>query len=126
MPFGHGCGSVVARGRRRVRRARLARRRRTAVDRERVRPPVPHRSARNRQVRCRATPGDRPSHAFYSYGTHSFYDQIGVKRWFNNQTGGAKAYRCTGSNGTGCGGNQAAGTYYDHDFTPINSVKLAA
>lgn len=69
--------------------------------------------------------GDRPSHAFYSYGTHRIYDQIGMKRWFNNQTGGAKAYRCTGSTGTGCGGNQAAGTYYDYDFTPINSVKLA-
>ncbi|MGW6723983.1 hypothetical protein [Streptomyces sp. NPDC054995] len=69
--------------------------------------------------------GDKPSHAFYAYGTHKIYDQYGTKRWFNNQTGGAKAYRCKGSNGTDCGGNQVAGTYYDYDFTPINSVKLA-
>ncbi|NUV67258.1 MULTISPECIES: hypothetical protein [unclassified Streptomyces] len=69
--------------------------------------------------------GDKPSHKFYKYGTHKIYDQYGKKRWFNNQTGGAKAYRCKGSNGTNCGGNQRAGTYYDHDFTPINSVKLA-
>lgn len=69
--------------------------------------------------------GDKPSHRFYSYGTHKIYNQYGKKRWFNNQTGGAKAYRCKNSNGTNCGGNQRAGTYYDHDFTPINSVKLA-
>ncbi|MFI1227358.1 MULTISPECIES: hypothetical protein [unclassified Streptomyces] len=69
--------------------------------------------------------GDKPSHKFYKYGTYKIYNQYGTKRWFNNQTGNAKAYRCKGANGTNCGGNQKAGTYYDYNFTPINSVKLA-
>ncbi|MGW8988024.1 hypothetical protein ACWGQ9_35920 [Streptomyces parvus] len=66
-----------------------------------------------------------PSLKFYKYGTHPISNQFGMKRFFNNQTGGAKAYMCKGSNGTKCSGNQRAGTYYDYNFTPINSIKLA-
>ncbi|MEU3319432.1 hypothetical protein [Streptomyces sp. NPDC006785] len=69
--------------------------------------------------------GDQPSLKFYTYGTHKIYNQFGMKRLFNNQTGGAKAYACKGSDGTNCLGNQAAGTYWDYDITPINSIKLA-
>ncbi len=68
--------------------------------------------------------GGKPSLKFYKYGTHKIYNQFGKKRFFNNQTGGAKAYLCKGSNGTNCTVSQRAGTYYDYDFTPINTVKL--
>ncbi|MEU4918696.1 hypothetical protein AB0G29_04885 [Streptomyces parvus] len=69
--------------------------------------------------------GDKPIYRFYSYGVHKIYNQFGTDRIFNNQTGGAKAYACKGANGTNCLGNQAAGTYWDYDITPINSIKLA-
>ncbi|MEU4560170.1 hypothetical protein AB0F72_17440 [Actinoplanes sp. NPDC023936] len=66
----------------------------------------------------------RPSLKFYTYGAHNLSGQYGVKRFFNNQTGGAIARNCTGYNGTGCGGAQTPGTYGDYNYTPYNSVLL--
>ncbi|GIF13633.1 hypothetical protein [Actinoplanes teichomyceticus] len=67
----------------------------------------------------------QPSLKFYTYGAHNLSGQFGVKRFFNNQTGGAIARNCTGYNGTGCQGIQPAGTYGDYNYTPYNSVVLA-
>ncbi|MFC7327061.1 hypothetical protein [Marinactinospora rubrisoli] len=68
---------------------------------------------------------DRPSHAFYSYGAHNIYGQVGLHYVFNNQTGGATARTCTGANGTGdCQGHLPAGYYIEKDLTPINSILL--
>jgi hypothetical protein len=67
-------------------------------------------------------------HAYYTYGAHNIENPY-LYGWYfvdNNQTGGAEAALCTGSNGAGCG------TYYDAphsgwaDMTPINSVGLRA
>ena len=69
--------------------------------------------------------GGHPSYMWYTYGAHNLSNQFGYHRFFNNQTGGAIARNCTGYNGTGCQGIQAAGTYYDYDYTPYNSVLLA-
>ncbi|MFF9592967.1 hypothetical protein ACF1FX_27805 [Streptomyces sp. NPDC014646] len=67
---------------------------------------------------------DKPTYKFYSYAVHKIYNQIGTKRIFNNQTGGATARNCYDVNGTNCGGHQRAGTYADYDYTPYNSVRL--
>ncbi|UQW99400.1 hypothetical protein [Streptomyces sp. RerS4] len=69
--------------------------------------------------------GGRPTYKWYTYGAHNLGNQFGVKRLFNNQTGGAIARNCTGYNGTGCQGVQPAGSYADYDYTPYNSVLLA-
>lgn len=69
--------------------------------------------------------GDRPSHAFYSYGAHNLSGQVGNHIIFNNQTGGAWARTCTGYNGTGdCQGWMAPGDNFVKDLTPINSILL--
>ncbi|MCH0538968.1 hypothetical protein I3F58_05240 [Streptomyces sp. MUM 203J] len=68
--------------------------------------------------------GGNPSHKWYRYGSYNLSNQYGMKRFFNNQTGDAKARNCLGTNGTRCLGNQRAGTYADYDYTPYNSVKL--
>jgi hypothetical protein len=68
--------------------------------------------------------GGRPSHFYYSYGAHNLSNQFGVKRIFNNQTGGATMRTCTGYNGQGCQGYLPAGQYIDKDLTPINSITL--
>jgi hypothetical protein len=69
--------------------------------------------------------GGRPSHKWYTYGAHNLSNQFGIHRFFNNQTGGAVAQNCTGYNGTGCQGKQAAGTWWDYNYTPYNSVRLS-
>ncbi|MFE0192669.1 hypothetical protein [Streptomyces sp. NPDC058989] len=69
--------------------------------------------------------GGHPTYKWYTYGAHNISNQFGVKRLFNNQTGGAIARNCTGYNGTGCQGIQSAGTYADYNYTPYNSVLLA-
>ena len=69
--------------------------------------------------------GGNPSYKWYSYGAHNLSNQFGTHRIFNNQTGGAIARNCTGYNGTGCQGVQAANTYADYNYTPYNSVVLA-
>ncbi len=69
--------------------------------------------------------GDRPSHAYYSYGAHNLSGQVGQHYVFNNQTGGAKARTCTGYDGTGdCQGFMDPGYYVDKDLTPVNSIVL--
>jgi hypothetical protein len=67
-----------------------------------------------------------PTYTWYSYGAHNISNQYGMHRIFNNQTGGAIARNCTGYDGRGCQGAQAANTYADYDYTPYNSVLLAA
>lgn len=69
--------------------------------------------------------GGHPTYKWYTYGAHNPSNQFGVKRLFNNQTGGAIARNCTGYNGTGCQGIQTAGTYADYDYTSYNSVLLS-
>ncbi|MFJ8351737.1 hypothetical protein ACIQ9J_36430 [Streptomyces sp. NPDC094153] len=68
---------------------------------------------------------DNPTYIFYSYGAHKIYNQFGMKRFYNNQTGGAIARNCYDADGKNCGGIQRAGTYYDYDYTPYNSILLA-
>ncbi|WP_432004702.1 hypothetical protein [Streptomyces parvus] len=68
--------------------------------------------------------GGKPTHKFYTYGTHKIYNQFGTMRIFNNQTGGAKAYVCKGGNGTDCGTAIQAGGSRVVNITPINSIKL--
>ncbi|MGW1297075.1 hypothetical protein [Streptomyces sp. NPDC002533] len=68
--------------------------------------------------------GGEPTYRFYSYDAHKISNQFGTKRLFNNQTGGAKAYPCKGSNGTNCDRVLNAGYYRDLNITPINSIKL--
>ncbi len=67
-----------------------------------------------------------PSQIWYTYGAHNLSNQFGVKRIFNNQTDGAIARTCTGFNGVGCGDALPVMVYRDENFTPINSVVLAA
>jgi hypothetical protein len=69
--------------------------------------------------------GDKPTYKFYSYGAHKIYNQYGMKRIFNNQTGGAIARNCYDTAGKDCGGIQRAGTYADYNYTPYNSILLA-
>lgn len=70
--------------------------------------------------------GGHPSYRWLTYGPHNLSNQFGTHRLFNNQTGGAIARNCTGYNGAGCQGAQAANTYADYNYTPYNSVLLAA
>ncbi|MFE6865787.1 hypothetical protein ACFVFS_04460 [Kitasatospora sp. NPDC057692] len=65
-----------------------------------------------------------PTDIFYSYGAHNLHNQVGNHWVLNNQSGGAHAHLCTGSNGTGCGEDLAAETGVYADLTPINSITL--
>lgn len=67
---------------------------------------------------------DKPTYIFYSYGAHRIYDQYGMKRIYNHQTGGATARNCYDAAGNNCAGHQKADTYYDFDYTPYNSIRL--
>ncbi|MET9322814.1 hypothetical protein ABZX75_21845 [Streptomyces sp. NPDC003038] len=69
-------------------------------------------------------PAVKPSHIYYRYGAHNLVNQHGNHWVLNNQTGGATANLCTGSNGAGCGGAIAAHTGVYADLTPINSIRL--
>jgi hypothetical protein len=61
---------------------------------------------------------------FYTYGAHNLSNVHGVKRIFNNQTDGARAQTCRGYHGADCNLPVVAYTYWDENFTPINSVRL--
>lgn len=67
---------------------------------------------------------DTPEHRYYTYGVHKFSNEYGVRRVFNNQTGGATAALCRNSNGTDCTGKMASWTWWDPDLTPYNSIRL--
>ncbi|MET9467117.1 hypothetical protein ABZY44_20400 [Streptomyces sp. NPDC006544] len=69
-------------------------------------------------------PAVKPSHVFYSYGAHNLSNQYGNHWVLNNQTGGAGARLCTGSNGVNCGNSIAQGTGVYADLGPINSITL--
>jgi hypothetical protein len=70
--------------------------------------------------------GGHPSFKWFRYGSYNLVNQFGTHRFLNNQTGGAVAQNCKGYNGTNCLGVQPAGSWWDWDYTPINSVRLAA
>ncbi|WP_327167620.1 hypothetical protein [Streptomyces subrutilus] len=69
-------------------------------------------------------PAVKPSQIYYSYGAHNLSNQFGNHWVLNNQTGGATANLCTGSNGGGCGNPIAAHTGVYADLGPINSIRL--
>jgi murein DD-endopeptidase MepM/ murein hydrolase activator NlpD len=68
---------------------------------------------------------DRPSATYFRYGTYNLSGQYGAHRIFNNQTGGAEAFTCTGWNGGGACSLLPAGQWADRDMTPVNSIRLA-
>ena len=71
--------------------------------------------------------GGVPSLKFLTYGYHNLNNVVGNHRFFNNQTGGASAYNCSGFNGTGTDlGGVHATLWADVKFTPVNSVVLDA
>ena len=65
-----------------------------------------------------------PTDVYYSYGAHNLSNQFGQHWILNNQTGGATASLCNGSNGTNCTDTIAQGTGLLRNFTPINSITL--
>lgn len=69
--------------------------------------------------------GGQPSHAFYSYGGHNFWNQYGEHRVFNNQHSGAMAQVCWGQGGTSCPTWIVPGFYRDMNLTSFNSVRLS-
>ncbi|MDX3072563.1 hypothetical protein ACIP98_19210 [Streptomyces sp. NPDC088354] len=63
--------------------------------------------------------------AYYSYGAHNLVNQFGWHWVINNQTGGASATICFGSNGGNCTGDTIpAGGWAAEDLTPVNSIRL--
>ncbi|HTZ43407.1 MAG TPA: hypothetical protein VMB79_06055 [Jatrophihabitans sp.] len=70
--------------------------------------------------------GGSPSLKFYTYGYHNLSNVVGTHRFFNNQTGGASAYACSGYNGTGSDLFGVTTGWADENFTPANSVVLDA
>lgn len=69
--------------------------------------------------------GGHPEHTYYRYRSYNLSNEYGTHRFFNNQTGSARAYGCTGWNGTGtCPLEIAPWVYTDWNFTPINSIVL--
>lgn len=71
--------------------------------------------------------GGVPSQKWLTYGYHNLTNVTGYHRFFNNQTGGASAYTCSGYNGTGTElGGVHATLWTDANFTPVNSVVLDA
>jgi len=62
---------------------------------------------------------------FFTYGAHNLNEVYGTKRIFNNQTGGAKAQTCRGYNGTDCSSYLNTWTFWDVNFTPVNSIRLS-
>ncbi|WP_238937225.1 hypothetical protein [Streptomyces clavuligerus] len=67
----------------------------------------------------------RPEHDYYTYGVHQLYDEFGVHRVFNNQTGGAVVRLCTDRAGRNCTASMGAFLYEDINLTPYNSIKLS-
>ncbi|WP_327400056.1 hypothetical protein OG194_07465 [Streptomyces sp. NBC_01288] len=65
-----------------------------------------------------------PTNVYYSYGAHNLSNQFGQHWILNNQTGGASASLCNGSNGTNCTTTIAQDNGLRVDFTPINSITL--
>ncbi|MET9855734.1 hypothetical protein ABZY57_22670 [Streptomyces sp. NPDC006450] len=53
---------------------------------------------------------------------YKLYNQNGVHTVFNNQTDGWKFILCRGSNGDYCDWEFGAGSWWDVDLTPYNSV----
>ncbi|MFE4053904.1 hypothetical protein [Streptomyces sp. YIM B13518] len=68
--------------------------------------------------------GGSPEHRYYDYGVYKLYDEYGVHRWFNNQTGGATTRLCINSDGTNCTSKLSSWAYWDIDLTPYNSIRL--
>ncbi|MGG2464491.1 hypothetical protein ACO0M4_32830 [Streptomyces sp. RGM 3693] len=69
-------------------------------------------------------PAATPTDVFWSYGAHNLSNQYGWHWILNNQSDGAHARLCTGSNGAGCNYDMAAQNGVWADLTPINSITL--
>lgn len=65
-----------------------------------------------------------PEHDYYTYGVHQLYEEYGVHRVFNNQTGGAVVRLCYDRAGTNCTTPLYEYAYWDIDLTPYNSIRL--
>ncbi|WP_329179920.1 hypothetical protein [Streptomyces sp. NBC_01477] len=65
-----------------------------------------------------------PTDVYWSYGAHNLSNQVGWHWVLNNQTGGAHARLCLGSNGTNCNYDMAAQHGVRADLTPVNSITL--
>nr|WP_246306084.1 hypothetical protein [Allobranchiibius huperziae] len=73
------------------------------------------------------TDGSSTPTTYYHYGAHNLSNVTGNRIFFNNQSGGAVAYLCTGYNGTGSCFLVKAYTYVNpYNFTPVNSIYLSA
>ncbi len=73
------------------------------------------------------TTGSSKPTKYYHYGAHNLSNVTGNRIFFNNQSGGAVAYLCTGYNGGGkCFLIKAYNYVNPYDFTPVNSIYLAA
>lgn len=70
--------------------------------------------------------GGNPTYVFWSYGVHKIYDQYGWHLVLNNQTDGAYAWLCKGSDGTYCDIGVNHPREIKVDLTPINAVRLAS
>lgn len=69
---------------------------------------------------------DHPTLKWYYYGYYNLSNVLGFHYLYDNQTGGAWDFECSGYNGTGSVLSAGpGGTWADIDFTPVNSVKLA-
>ena len=69
--------------------------------------------------------GGVPSLKFLTYGYHNLTNVTGHHRIFNNQTGGASAYGCSGYGGTRQRAVRAVLAAAGRTvFTPVNSVVL--
>ena len=63
-------------------------------------------------------------HHWYQYGCVNLSNEYGDRYIFNNQTGGASVTIYTGYNCTNPSHTIAAGTTWEGDITPINSISL--
>lgn len=61
---------------------------------------------------------------YYHYGVYKLSDVTGDHEFINDQTGGAKAYLCTGNDGNGSCQLVTVGNPVVVNFNPINSIYL--
>jgi hypothetical protein len=68
--------------------------------------------------------GGHPTQAWYNYGTYKIYGWVDLHRVFNNQTGGAKFWLCTDTQGHNCPTVFVEDQSQVVDMGPYFSVKL--
>lgn len=65
-----------------------------------------------------------PTNVYWSYGAHNLSGQYNWHWVLNNQTGGAHAHLCLGSNGANCNYDLPADVAVWANLTPVNSITL--